>query len=278
VTQERRQDERRRRRLARQQQKRQGRGLAGAGSAGDVEFGGVMGWFQRNTRWIFLAVIVLFIGGGVGSTFYTPAPVIPTPTPSPSATATSSSTASATPTATPTRTPDPSIQRKFTGPPPTTIDPNKTYTAIIKLEKGGEIRIELLPKDAIQSVNNFVFLARNRFYEGLTFHRVLPGFVAQGGDPQGDGFGGPGYVLPPDKNSQKFDPGVIAMAKSSAGVSGSQFFITLAPTPSLQDQFAVFGRVTQGMDVVQKITPRDPEKPAQPVGDYIASIQIVEGN
>jgi peptidylprolyl isomerase len=239
-----------------------------------------MGWFQRNTRWIFLAVIILFIGGGVGSTFYSPS-ATPAPTPSATPSATASATASATSTASPTRTPDPSIQRTYAAAPQFTTDPNKKYTAVIKLEKGGEIRMDLLPKDAPQAVNNFIFLAKNRFYEGLTFHRVLPGFVAQGGDPRGDGLGGPGYSIPQDKNTLPFDPGVVAMAKSPATptvTSGSQFFITLAATPNLQGDFAVFGKVTSGMDVVQKITPRDPSKTGQPAGDIIASIQIIEGN
>ena len=233
-----------------------------------------MGWVQRNARWAFLGAILVFVLS-LGATAFlqtTPPTPVATPTPTASATATASSTASTTP------TPDPSIQRRFSAPPQFTIDPNKSYTAVIKMKSGGEIRLQLLPKDAPQAVNNFVFLAKNRFYEGLTFHRVLPGFVAQGGDPQGTGFGGPGYTLPPDKNALKFDPGVIAMAKSSQGVSGSQFFITLAPTPNLQGDFAVFGKVTSGMDVVQKITPRDPEKPNQPPADVIAGIEIIEGN
>ena len=278
MTQERRQDERRRRRLARQQQKRQGRPLRTDGAMGAVEFGGVMGWMQRNMRWLFLGAIIVFVVSIGASAFYskTPPPAA-TPTPTPSTTATATGTASATSTASATPTPDPAIQRKYTAPPSMTIDLGKNYTAVIKLQSGAEVRIQLLPKDAPQSVNNFVFLAKNRFYDGLTFHRVLPGFVAQGGDPLGNGFGGPGYVLPADKNTVKFDPGVIAMATSGAGVSGSQFFITLAPTPALQAGFAVFGRVTQGMDAVQKITPRDPEKPSQPAADIIASIQIIEG-
>lgn len=244
-----------------------------------MEFTGFMGWVQRNSRWAFLAVILLFVGGGIGSAFYKSSPPpVPSPTPTPTASATPSATASATATPSATPTGDASIQRKYTAVPQMTIDQNKTYTATLKLQKGGEVRIQLLPKDAPQAVNNFVFLARNRFYDGLTFHRVLPGFVAQGGDPDGTGRGGPGYFIPPDKNALPFDTGVISMAKSQLGISGSQFFITLAPTPTLAGEFAVFGRVTSGMDVVQKITPRDPDKPNQPAGDVIASIQITEGN
>jgi peptidylprolyl isomerase len=277
VTQERRQDERRRRRLANQEQKRQGRPQRTDAPAGAVEFGGMMGWFQRNAKWFFLAIIILFVGGGIAGSFYSPS-ALPAETPTATPTTAAAATGSPTSTASPTRTPDPSIQRVFSAPPAFTLDPNKTYTAVIKMEKGGEVRLQLLPKDAPQAVNNFVFLAKNRFFDGLTFHRVLPGFMAQGGDPLGTGFGGPGYVLPPDKNSLPFEAGVISMAKGSAGVSGSQFFITLAPTPHLQGEFAVFGKVTAGMDVVQKITLRDPTKPNQPPSDVIASIQIIEGN
>ena len=242
-----------------------------------MQFGGAMGWVQRNARWAFLGAILVFVLSlGASALIPNTPPAATTPTPTPSATASASATASSTASATPTL--DPSITRRFSAPPQFTIDPNKSYTAVIKLQKGGEVRLQLLPKDAPQAVNNFVFLAKNRFYEGLTFHRVLPRFVAQGGDPQGSGFGGSGYTLPPDKNTIPFDAGVIAMAKSSAGVSGSQFFITLAATPTLQNDFAVFGKVTSGMDVVQKITPRDPDKANQPAGDVIASIQIVEGN
>ena len=281
MTQERRQDERRRRRLERQQQKRQGRPQRTDAPISGVEFGGIMGWVQRNTRWLFLGVILMFVLSLGASAFVRNTPPVPTATPTPisvSPTPSPAATASATPSASPTATPDPSIQRKYTAAPPLNIDVTKTYTAVIKMKTGGEVRLELLPKEAPQAVNNFVFLAKNRFYEGLTFHRVLPGFVAQGGDPQGTGTGGPGYTLPAEKNTVKFDAGVISMAKSPAGVNGSQFFITLAPTPWLQDQFAVFGRVTQGMDVVQKITPRNPDEPNQPAGDVISSIQMIEGN
>ena len=235
-----------------------------------------MGWMQRNARWMFLAVILVFVASLGASQLIPRRPPTPAETPTPVASATP--TAGATATASPRPTADPTIKRAYDAAPPVSIDPARTYTAVIKLQSGGEVRLQLIPKEAPQSVNNFVFLAKNRFYDGLTFHRVLPGFVAQGGDPKGDGFGGPGYTIPADSNAVKFDAGVISMAKSPAGVSGSQFFITLAPTPSLQDQFAVFGRVTQGMDVVQKITLRDPERPNQPPADVIASIQIIEGN
>ena len=245
-------------------------------SVDDIEFGGFMGWMQRNTKWLFLGGILVMVVSLGGSSLLT---LKPTPTPTPSTTPTAVASATATPTSSASATPtaDPSIQRKFDKAPDTVIDATHTYDAILHMKKGGDIRVQLLPKDAPIQTNNFVFLARNRFFDGLTFHRVIPGFVAQGGDPQGTGFGGPGYTLPPEKNALKFDAGVISMASSSAGVSGSQFFITLAPTPNLQGQFTVFGKVTQGMDVVQKITPRDPTQPNQPASDIIDRVEIVEG-
>src|SRR3712207_200583 len=134
------------------------------------------------------------------------------------------------------------------------IDPNKQYFATIRTEKG-DIRLELFPKEAPQTVNNFVFLARNDFYDNVTFHRVLEGFVAQGGDPTGTGSGGPGYMLPQEDNNLAHETGVIAMARSPQGVSGSQFYITLSPQPSLDAQgFTPFGRVVSGMDVVRSLT------------------------
>ncbi len=166
---------------------------------------------------------------------------------------------------------------KYSAPPPMTIDTNKTYVATIKTDKG-DIMVELNAKAAPQTVNNFVFLAREHFYDGTTFHRVIPGFVAQGGDPTGTGTGGPGYTIPDEQNDLKHEEGVIAMAKSSAPNSaGSQFYITLAPQPSLDGHYTVFGKVTAGMDVVKSLTPRDPSKGGNlPPGDKIQTITIEE--
>jgi cyclophilin family peptidyl-prolyl cis-trans isomerase len=156
------------------------------------------------------------------------------------------------------------------------IDPDKQYFATIHTDKG-DIRLQLFPKDAPQTVNNFVFLARNDFFDGLTFHRVIPGFVAQGGDPTGQGAGGPGYNLPDEKNNLKHDAGAIAMAKAGNTTSGSQFYITLAPQPGLDSGFTVFGKVVSGMDVLQALTPRDPQRnPRAAPGDKIQSITIEE--
>lgn len=154
--------------------------------------------------------------------------------------------------------------------PPMTIDVNKSYVATIKTNKGN-IVVGLYPKDAPQTVNNFVFLSRDGFYNNLTFHRVEPGFVIQGGDPQGTGRGGPGYTLPAEIKV-KHTQGAIAMARLPDQVnpkrdsSGSQFYITLEATPFLDGGYTAFGQVTQGMDVVQKIA----------VGDVIQMITIEE--
>lgn len=153
--------------------------------------------------------------------------------------------------------------------PAMTIDMNKTYVATIKTAKGN-IVVELYPKDAPQHVNNFVFLARDGFYNGLKFHRVEPGFVIQGGDPLGNGTGGPGYNIPPEIKA-KHTKGAIAMARRGGPAqttpsSGSQFYITLAATPFLDGQYTAFGQTTAGMDVVEKIA----------IGDVIQSITVEE--
>jgi cyclophilin family peptidyl-prolyl cis-trans isomerase len=147
--------------------------------------------------------------------------------------------------------------------------------AVITLEKGGEIALEFFPADAPKTVENFVKLASQGFYDGTTFHRVVPGFVAQGGDPlskklpPGDrqiGTGGPGYSIKAEFNKQKHDRGVLAMARSQDPDSaGSQFYITLGAAHFLDGQYTVFGRVTSGMNVVDGIR----------VGDKIKSVKIV---
>ncbi|HEY8490554.1 MAG TPA: peptidylprolyl isomerase [Dehalococcoidia bacterium] len=164
------------------------------------------------------------------------------------------------------------------GAPETVIDVNKQYFATIELEKGGSIRIELFPQDAPQTVNNFVYLARRGYYDGVTFHRVIPGFVAQAGDPTGTGTGGPGWTIPDEVNQHKHGEGAVAMAKTARPNSaGSQFYITLAPQPMLDGTYTVFGQVVEGMDVVRSITPRDPQRnPSAPEGDRIRTITIEE--
>lgn len=153
----------------------------------------------------------------------------------------------------------------------------KTYRATIEMTGGGEIEIDLYAADAPQTVNSFVFLARNGYYDGVTFHRIIKGFMAQGGDPSGSGTGGPGYTIPDEVNSNKHDTeGTVAMAKTSAPNSaGSQFYITYEPTPFLNDEYTVFGRVTSGMDVVHGFPARDPQRAREP-GPAIKTVTISE--
>jgi peptidyl-prolyl cis-trans isomerase B (cyclophilin B) len=149
----------------------------------------------------------------------------------------------------------------YTSPPEMTIDPTKIYRATIRTSRG-DIELELDAADAPQTVNNFVFLSCQGFYDGLTFHRYEPGFVIQGGDPLGRGDGGPGYVVPAEIGLPHVE-GAVAMARLSDQVnpqrdsSGSQFYITLAPTPFLDGAYTVFGQVVGGMDVVQAIRAGD---------------------
>ncbi|WP_420632422.1 peptidylprolyl isomerase [Candidatus Leptofilum sp.] len=158
-----------------------------------------------------------------------------------------------------------------------TIDEDASYTATIVLEKGGEIVIELLPQSAPETVNNFVFLAEEGWYDGITFHRVIPGFMAQTGDPTGLGIGDPGYAI-----SDEFDPalshngpGVVSMANSGPNTGGSQFFITTGAATHLDGLHAIFGRVVEGQDVLEGITQR--EDPSAPEGDRIVTITIEKG-
>ena len=162
--------------------------------------------------------------------------------------------------------------------PEMTIDPNTIYVATIKTEHG-DIVVELDAKNAPITTNNFVFLAREGFYDGLTFHRVIPDFMAQGGDPTGAGTGGPGYTIPDEiASDMTFDrPGLISMAKSGPDTAGSQFFITYAPAPWLDGGFTIFGEVIEGMDVLQQITPRDPQTATAP-GDKIISVSVSEAD
>ncbi|MGC9332838.1 MAG: peptidylprolyl isomerase, partial [Anaerolineae bacterium] len=165
----------------------------------------------------------------------------------------------------------------YSSPPPLVIDPEKTYQATIITEKG-EIVIELFAEQVPETVNNFVFLAHEGFYDATTFHRVIPGFMAQAGDPTGTGRGGPGYRFDDefDTTLRHDGPGILSMANSGANTNGSQFFITYEATPWLDDAHAVFGKVIEGMDVLSALTPRNPtENPDYP-GDKILRITIQE--
>jgi len=156
----------------------------------------------------------------------------------------------------------------------------KVRHAIIEMEKGGEIEIEFYDKDAPNTVENFCKLARQGFYDGLTFHRVIPGFMAQGGCPRGDGTGDPGYKIKAEFNSQKHLRGTVAMARSqSPDSAGSQFYICFAPQPSLDNQYTVFGKVVRGMEIVDSLKPirQDGREPAAGVtGDRMKKVTIVE--
>jgi len=165
---------------------------------------------------------------------------------------------------------------QWSSPPPMNIDQNKQYTATIKT-KYGEIVLELFPADAPVTVNNFVFLARQGFYNGVKFHRVVKGFVIQGGDPTGTGTGGPGYRFADEKITKDYAAGTLAMANAGANTNGSQFFITLIDLRgSLPKNYTIFGQVSSGFDVVQKIG-AVPVQGSSPVKDVlIDSITIEE--
>jgi cyclophilin family peptidyl-prolyl cis-trans isomerase len=168
--------------------------------------------------------------------------------------------------------------RQFTECPPFQIDSLKQYIATIKTEKG-DIVIELFPDVAPLTVNSFVFLARNGWFDGITFHRVLPGYVAQAGDPSGTGMGGPGYNFKNETSPDLlFDrAGLLAMANAGPDTNGSQFFITYGPTENLNGSYTIFGKVIQGMDIAENLTPRDPTQNMNlPPGDTIITITIEE--
>ncbi|HEX9013543.1 MAG TPA: peptidylprolyl isomerase [Anaerolineaceae bacterium] len=159
-----------------------------------------------------------------------------------------------------------------------TIDTHKQYTATLKTEKG-DIVIQLYADKTPTTVNNFIFLAKQGWYDNVTFHRVLSGYIAQTGDPSATGYGTPGYFFANEIDpSLKYDsPGVVGMANAGADSNGSQFFITYAAEPKLDGKYTIFGKVIQGMDVVQKLTPRDPSQANNlPPGDKILSVTIEE--
>ena len=169
-------------------------------------------------------------------------------------------------------------QRAFTECPPMTIDPSKQYTATLKTTQG-DIVLDLNAKAAPTTVNSFIFLASQGWFDNVPFHRVLEGFVAQTGDPTGTGLGGPGYQIGDEISPDlKFDSeGVLGMANAGAGTNGSQFFITLAPQPNLDGNYTIFGKVAAGMEVVNALTKRDPSQGgALPEADLILSVTIQE--
>lgn len=167
--------------------------------------------------------------------------------------------------------------KHWASPPPMTVLSSRKYFAQVKMEKGGEFVMQLYPDKAPATVNSFVFLARHGYFDGTTFHRVLEGFMAQGGDPTGTGSGGPGYEFANEDNSLKFDKaGVVAMANAGRDTNGSQFFITFGPQPQLDGGYTIFGQVISGMEVVNGLTRRNPDLLPNFPGDAIASITIQE--
>ena len=161
-------------------------------------------------------------------------------------------------------------------PPSGDLDTAKKYVARIKTERGDMV-VELYADRTPLTVENFVNLARSGFYDGTTFHRVIPGFMAQGGDPTGTGSGGPGYQFRDeiDPTLRHSGPGILSMANAGPGTNGSQFFVTFGPTPHLDGKHTVFGRVTEGLEVLRSIRERDPQRDREP-GDRIETIEITE--
>src|ERR1700683_2604191 len=159
------------------------------------------------------------------------------------------------------------MSKQYTAPPPMAIDPNKKYTATLTTSRG-EIVCELFAKEAPKTVNNFVFLARDKFYDGTAFHRVISDFMIQGGDPTGTGRGGPGYKFEDETKGSpnKHKVGSLSMANAGPNTNGSQFFITHVVTSHLDGKHTVFGKVTKGQDVVDAV--------AQ--GDQLKSVTITE--
>lgn len=168
-------------------------------------------------------------------------------------------------------------KRQYTQCPPFSVDVTKHYIATLETEKGN-IVIQLYADKAPLAVNSFVFLARQGWFDGVTFHRVIPGFVAQTGDPSGTSRGGPGYFFKDEINpALKYDkPGVVGMANSGPDTNGSQFFITYAPQPGLDGKYTIFGQVISGMDVLESLTPRDPQQGLLPPGDKLLHVTIEE--
>lgn len=167
---------------------------------------------------------------------------------------------------------------QFTECPDFTIDTAKQYIAILHTEIG-DATIELYPDKAPTTVNNFIFLARHGWYDNIIFHRAISGFIVQAGDPSGTGYGGPGYAFGDEISSdlQFSQAGMVAMANSGPDSNGSQFFITLNPEENLNGRYPIFGKVIQGLEILSRVTPRDPTQAGTlPTGTLIYSIEIEE--
>ena len=169
-------------------------------------------------------------------------------------------------------------KRQFSSCPPVTVQVNKQYIATLRTEKG-DIDIQLFANKAPYTVNSFLFLAKHGWYDNITFHRVIPDLFAQTGDPSGTGKGNPGYYIVTEFDpSLKFNkPGMVAMVNSGPDTSGSQFFITYAPTAQFDGKYTIFGEVLSGMDVLKQLTPRDAQPGSDtPPGDKLLNITIEE--
>jgi peptidyl-prolyl cis-trans isomerase B (cyclophilin B) len=168
------------------------------------------------------------------------------------------------------------MSKEYSKAPEVTIDVKKKYTATLKTSKG-DIVIELYADKAPITVNNFVFLARDGFYNGTMFHRVIADFMVQGGDPTGTGRGGPGYRFKDEfhPSLKHTGPGILSMANAGPATNGSQFFITHVATPWLDGKHSVFGKVVSGMDVVNAIPERDPQR-AREAGETLIAVEIAE--
>ena len=167
-------------------------------------------------------------------------------------------------------------EKSYDRPPEMSLKPGYEYHAVLVTGKG-TVRVRLFADEAPETVNNFVSLARDGYYDGTTFHRVISDFMVQGGDPTGTGMGGPGYSIPDEFHPElRHDrPGVLSMANAGPNTGGSQFFITHVATPWLDDRHAVFGEVVEGMDVVYAIEERDPQRAREP-GEAIERVEIEE--
>jgi cyclophilin family peptidyl-prolyl cis-trans isomerase len=170
----------------------------------------------------------------------------------------------------------PEKNQQWSKPPEMKIDPTKKYSAVFKTDKG-EFTCSLYASKAPRTVNNFVFLARQGFYDNTIFHRVINDFMAQGGDPTGTGMGGPGYKFADEfsPSLRHSGPGVLSMANAGANTNGSQFFITHVATPWLDNKHTIFGQVVKGLDVLMAIPARDPGQPQNPAVT-LKTIEIIE--
>ena len=204
---------------------------------------------MKMTRWLWAVFAALLVGGCM---------VQGTPTPGPTQTPIGTIRITGTPTIPAMSTTAPSsgagggTSKQYSQPPLMTIDPSATYTAIITTNKG-EITLELFASEAPVTVNNFVFLAREGFYDGVIFHRVMRDFMIQTGDPTGTGTGGPGYRFEDEPVTRSYSKGILAMANSGPNTNGSQFFIVHAADAGLPPAYTIFGQVTDGMDTVDAL-------------------------